>query len=98
MFASAYIKSIARKKWVQRIVDGDIGNDNLGETKCRGELVALAIQDGQRFIDEAEMMYNPQKEILTACAPLAEMSDDKIIRKIHLCVRNFLLDSLEING
>ncbi len=59
--------------------------------------VALAIQDGQRALDKADMMPEPEKCILTVCAPLVEVVDDAV-RIVHLSVKDFLLDASRTDG
>jgi hypothetical protein len=60
--------------------------------------VALAVQDGEESLDEADMMFDPHEEILTVCAPLVEIVDDDIVRIVHLSVKDFLLDSARTDG
>ena len=59
--------------------------------------VALAIQEGQKVLDQADVMFDPQEEIMAVCAPLVEIAD-QTVRIVHLSVKDFLLDSSRTNG
>lgn len=63
-----------------------------------GELaVALTVQEGQKVFAEADVMFDPQEEIMSLCAPLVEIVDDTV-RIIHLSVKDFLFDPSRIDG
>jgi hypothetical protein len=58
----------------------------------------LAIQDGWKQFSDEDMMFEPEGEIITVCTPLVEILDDKTVRLVHLSVKDFLLDSLQLDG
>ncbi|OCL11922.1 hypothetical protein AOQ84DRAFT_373546 [Glonium stellatum] len=57
--------------------------------------IALAVQNGQKALDPRDVLFNPRKEILTACAPLIEILEHDTVRIAHLSVKEFLFETTE---
>ncbi|KAH0566353.1 hypothetical protein GP486_000259 [Trichoglossum hirsutum] len=53
-------------------------------------VVASAIREGDKHLDDGNLPLNPREEILTVCAPLVEILENDTVRIVHLSLKEFL--------